>query len=92
MSRSSLDEFIADLVDQIAEAVAGRISCEPTQEPTGELVDEPTMAKRLGISQPTLQRQRAAGKVPFVRLGRRVLYSPAAVEAALNSDVRGRQP
>lgn len=90
MCRSSLDEFIADLVDQIAEAVAGRISADSTQEPTGELVDEPTMAKRLGISQPTLQRQRTAGKVPFVRLGRRILYAPSKVTAALNGELGGQ--
>lgn len=89
---SDLETVVARFADQIAAAVAERIVAAAEKTPARELLDEPAMAERLGISQPTLRRQRAAGNVPFVRLGRRVLYSPSAVDAALNNGVRGGQP
>jgi len=47
------------------------------------LVSEKEQAALLSISWRGLQEARKKRLVPFVRLGRRVLYSPAAVEKAL---------
>lgn len=75
------------LIDRLAEAVADRLEMRqrpvPEQQPSDGLLDEPAMAKRLSISQQTLQRRRKAGTVPFVACGRRVLYRPEDVIAAL---------
>ena len=82
--------FLAGLVDRIADAVTERLAERlPAPRPVDELVDEPVMAERLGVSQPTLQRLRTAGGVPCVRLGRRVLYRPADVIAALSQQQKG---
>jgi len=88
MTNTSLDQLLAGLVDRIADAVAARLAEQSAQtQSTDEVVDEPAMAERLGVSQPTLQRLRAAGDVPHVRLGRRVKYRPSDVLAALSGQV-----
>jgi excisionase family DNA binding protein len=56
-----------------ASASAISASCPLEQNLTSEQT-----AKLLGLSEPTLQRMRTDGSgPPFVKLGRRVLYSPA---------------
>lgn len=72
------------LINRIAEAVAARLAEQmPQAAPTDDPVDEPTMSQRLNVSQPTLQRMRSAGEVPFVQMGRRIAYRPEQVLAAL---------
>ena len=89
-SSRQTDGFMAQLVELIAEAVAEKLGQHFSKPEVGdELLDEPTMAEQLGVSQQTLQRRRAAGEVPFVRLGRRVLYRPADVFAALSEKQDG---
>jgi len=79
--------LLKSLVDQLADAVASRLAEQmPTVAPTDDLVDEPTMAKRLNVSQQTLQRMRAAGEVPFVQMGRRIAYRPEQVLTALTQN------
>jgi hypothetical protein len=86
----NLDLLFGQLANQIADRVVVKLrSTMADAEPTRELEDEPTTAGQLGVSQQTLQRHRKAGKVPFVRLGRRVLYSPADVFAALSKTQNG---
>tara|TARA_R110002072_G_scaffold303108_2_gene493854 strand:+ start:15028 stop:15324 length:297 start_codon:yes stop_codon:yes gene_type:complete len=76
--------LLKSLVDQLADAVASRLADKMSKAAsTDDLVDEPTMAKQLNVSQPTLQRMRAAGEVPFVRMGRRIAYRPEQVLVAL---------
>lgn len=88
MPDTSLDALLDVIVDRLADAVAVRLEAKqdtPTR-PDG-LVDEPAMAELLaGLSPQTLQRHRKAGDVPFVRMGRRVLYRPADVFAALTTN------
>ncbi|MBL6707152.1 MAG: helix-turn-helix domain-containing protein [Planctomycetaceae bacterium] len=53
------------------------------------LLDEPSMAEHLGVSPQSLERMRKAGSVPCIRVGRRVLYRPAAVLDSLGSKAEG---
>ncbi len=80
-----IDRFVDELVNQLADRVASRLAEKmPKVAPTDDLLDE--MAKRLCISQQTLQRMRAAGEVPFVQMGRRIAYRPEQVLAALTQN------
>lgn len=86
----NLDQFLSQLASQIADSVIVKLGwAMPEAEQARDLEDEPTMAKRAGVSQQTLQRLRKAGKVPCVRMGRRVLYRPADVLAALSEKQTG---
>lgn len=87
----NLGRLLEILVDRVADAVASRLAEQiPPVAPAEPLLDEPTMAQRLNVSQPTLQRMRAAGEVPFVQLGRRIAYRPEQVLAALtHSETQG---
>jgi len=89
----SANDPVASLVDDIANRVAERLSdiVVDSGRPD-ELLDEPAMAALLGVSQQTLERSRKAGKVPCVRLGRRVLYRQPAVLEALSEPATGDQP
>lgn len=84
MTDTSLDVLLNELVDRVADAVAGRLNQQDSQPQDDGLVDEPRMAKWLDVSQPTLQRLRASGDVPFIQLGRRIAYHPPTVLAALS--------
>ena len=51
-----------------------------------ELLDAPTLARTLRIAPQTLARWRTEGQGPeWIRVGRRVLYSPKEVERWLSS-------
>ena len=54
----------------------------PPASETG-FIDEAQMLARLPFSRGSLINYRNAGKIPFVRLGRRVVYFWPAVQAAL---------
>ncbi len=55
-----------------------------------ELIDESTLATRLGVSRSTLQSWRYAGRGPrFIKLGRIVRYRGADIEAYLRANTRG---
>jgi predicted DNA-binding transcriptional regulator AlpA len=65
----------------------------PTREPMlpSELIDEPTLASRLGVSRSTLQSWRYTGRGPrFLKLGRMVRYRSADIDAYLRANTRGR--
>ena len=66
-------------------------STEAASTSTGtELVDEPTLAMRLGVSRSTLQSWRYAGRGPrFLKLGRLVRYRTADVDEYLRANVHG---
>lgn len=54
------------------------------------LIDEGTLATRLGVSRSTLQTWRYSGRGPrFIKLGRMVRYRVADVDAYLNSNTHG---
>jgi len=56
------------------------------------LQDERSIAKSLNVSQQFLREDRYGKKrIPFIRLGRRILYDPAMVSEALqNMVIRGK--
>jgi hypothetical protein len=87
---TSIELLIDQLVDRVADAVVlrlgARLDIQPKQD---EMVDEPTMADIAKVSAQSLQRRRKAGEIPFVQCGRRVLYRPADVIAALASKKNG---
>jgi excisionase family DNA binding protein len=59
------------------------------------LVNERTAAQMLSVSARTLWTLRQQGKIPYVKLGGRVLYSPATLAewiAATQSDSLPRDP
>ena len=76
LTPAELDRF----VDRIADAVALKLASQP------KLVDRHTLAQILSVSVPTIERLQAAGRLPCVRLKRRVLYDADACIAALSSD------
>jgi excisionase family DNA binding protein len=56
-----------------------------------ELIDEPTLASRLGVSRSTLQSWRYNGRGPrFIKLGRMVRYRTTDIDAYLRANTRGR--
>lgn len=50
---------------------------------TDELLSLPRMARRLGVTVAWLRDEADAERVPCLRAGRRYLFAPAAVSAAL---------
>lgn len=85
----TVDRLFESAVNRVADAVADRLDKSSPEKDADGLVDEPTMADQLGVSQQTLQRRRKAGKVPFVKLGRRVLYRASDVIAELTQKEGG---
>lgn len=67
-------------------------AAEPARDPVpSELIDEPTLATRLGVSRSTLQSWRYTGRGPrFIKLGRMVRYRNADIDAYLRANTRGR--
>lgn len=58
---------------------------------SSDLIDEPALAARLGVSRSTLQSWRYAGRGPrFIKLGRMIRYRTADVDAYLRANTRGR--
>jgi hypothetical protein len=86
--RLSANDLITSLIDDIANRVAERLSDVVVDSGRPEeLLDEPAMAASLGVSRQTLNRYRKQGKVPCVRLGRRVLYRPLPSSSSARSTV-----
>ena len=58
--------------------------------PGDELLDEPKLAARLGVSRATLQSWRYAGRGPkYIKIGRLIRYRVADVDAYLRAQTRG---
>jgi predicted DNA-binding transcriptional regulator AlpA len=57
--------------------------------PLEPLIDEAEVSKAIRRSIPTLQKDRLRGNgPPFIKIGRLVRYSPSAVQAWLDDQVR----
>lgn len=69
LSPVEMDRWASLVADRVAERLAG----------VPRLVDRVRLAELLGVSVPTIERLTSAGELPIVRMGRRVLYDPAAV-------------
>lgn len=72
-------------LDELADRIAERLAERMGRNDGARLVDRVALAERLGVSVPTIERRQAAGELPCIRVGRRVLYDPAVVIAALSS-------
>jgi len=76
-----------DLIRDTAAAVVAAI--RPHLPTTALLVDGDGLASLLGVSRQTIDLMRSAGTIPSVTLGRRRLYRPDAVIAALSANEKG---
>jgi hypothetical protein len=91
-SDTSMDALLDNFVERVADAVVVRLGAAAMHpRPVGddEPVDEPTMAEMAKVSAQSLARPPEAGRVPHIQCGRRVLYRPAAVLAALSCSKEG---
>lgn len=52
-------------------------------EPEEKLINEHELRKMLGLSHPTILRLRKQGLLPYLRLGKRIMYSPTEVLLAM---------
>lgn len=68
---------LEQLANVVAEKVAERLAGQP------QLVDRYAISKTLGLSVPTIDRRVRSGRIPVIRDGRRVLFNPQSVIAAL---------
>lgn len=73
LSPADLDRLAARVADHLAAKLANR----------RRLVDGIELAEICGVSLATIERHKAAGRIPFVSFGVRVKYDPDAVIAAL---------
>jgi predicted DNA-binding transcriptional regulator AlpA len=62
-----------------------------TAETTPGFIDEKQLLARLPISRRTGWNWRNSGKIPYVKIGRRILYHWASVESALLRQQRGAE-
>jgi predicted site-specific integrase-resolvase len=62
-----------------------------TGDKLAAFIDEPEMLRRLPVSRRTLHNWRTAGKIPSIKIGRRVLFCWENVSAALRRLERGSE-
>lgn len=74
---------LEDLSEEIADRVFKRLSMQPA------LVDRYGLSDVISISVPTIERLQRDGRIPVVRIGRRVLYDVQAVLSALSEPAVG---
>jgi len=68
-------------LDAVAEGVAARLPMLLSGQP--RLLDRHSLADRLGLSVPTIERLTRKGKISVIRVGRRCLYEPDRVVSEL---------
>ena len=77
MTMSSLiPADLSELADAVADRVADRLANRP------RLVDRVELANQLGVSVPTVDRLRASGRIPEIKIGSRIQFD---IEAVLNA-------
>lgn len=62
-----------------------------TNTPPRNIVPLEGLARRLRVSKAFLHREAIAGRIPSLRAGKRRLFNPEAVEAALAERAAGRR-
>lgn len=75
-------------IEQLADLVAARIATQ--QRP--RLVDAEAVAKQLGVKATWVRQEARADRIPHVRVGKYVRFSPTAVDAWCEEQTRGPQP
>ncbi|KLU05707.1 hypothetical protein RISK_002339 [Rhodopirellula islandica] len=78
-----------ELADRVTNSVVEQLRHLIQESSNPILVDSDEMARLASISRPTLDRLRSAQVVPSVLVGRRRLYRPDAVVAALEAQAAG---
>ena len=61
-------------------------------EPEEKLLDEHGLRALTGLSHPTIVRLRQNGTLPYFRIGKRILYSPKEVRAAMERQALRPEP
>lgn len=87
MSGKSWDEFTDSVADKVASRLIGIIPDKREVEPcvTGEkpLRGVRALCRHYGMSTATLNKMMKADKIPFRRIGNRLLFYPSEVDNAL---------
>lgn len=73
-------------LERLAELIAEKLDARMSGRP--RLVDGLEMAEMAGVSLASIERAKAAGRIPYVKLGVRIKYSPDAVLAALTQNAQ----
>lgn len=76
---------LKDLSAHIAAEVAAEVRAALAETSKPLLVDGQEMARQLGVSINTIDRLRADGTIPSVRLGSRRMYDPGDVMSTLKA-------
>lgn len=71
---------IDTLAQKVASIVCERLANQPV------LITKAELAKRTSLSRATIDRGIANGEIPFIRRGRRILFSLNAVVAAMSQE------
>ena len=79
MTPDELESF----ADLLAENVADRLACRP------RLVDRHGLAEQLGVSVPSIDRLRKAGRIQSINVGNRPMFDTAATIADLREAKQG---
>lgn len=71
-------------IDTLAQKVASLVCDRLANQPV--LITKAELVKRTSLSRATIDRGVASGEIPFIRRGRRILFSLDAVVAALSKE------
>ena len=79
------DELRGLIGEAVRLALAEALPQQQTTAPEVEekLINEHELREMLGLSHPTIIKLRKQGLLPYLRLGKRIMYSPADVRAAM---------
>jgi len=88
LDRKSLEQFLRSITTT---APTIQIASNQPQQPSGEssFITEMQLLEKLSVCRRTLFIWRKSGKIPSVKIGRRVLFHWPSVEAALLRRQRG---
>lgn len=76
-------ELSPSQLSALADAIASRLA--DRMENQSSLLDYAALAEWLGVSIPSVERLKREGRIPFVSVGRRIVFDRAAVAAALST-------
>jgi len=88
LDRDSLEQFLRSVTPLAPPISSPRNQSQPRTDESN-FIDEKQLLKKLAVSRRTIFSWRKAGKIPTVKLGRRILFHWPSVEAALLRYQRG---
>jgi excisionase family DNA binding protein len=80
-----LDRFVDRLAAELADRVEQRLDRLQSARQSGAGLDSKQAAARLGVSERTLRELVVSGQVPSVKVGRRRVFSAAAIERLMTN-------